>query len=73
MGNFRNKAYNYWEMLNMKKLFVTYAAEVWVIKGKYQKILATEIEYWRRCWGLTKRDNVMNEEIREKMVSQQIY
>lgn len=47
---------------------MTYAAEVWVInKNNQRKILATEMMYWRRCCGLTRRDRVTNEEIRRRM------
>ena len=45
-----------------------YAAEVWVINKKNErKSLATEMEYWRRCCGITRADRITNEEIRRRM------
>ena len=44
------------------------AEEVWVINKKNErKILATEMEYWRRCCGITRADRITNEEIRRRM------
>lgn len=47
---------------------MTYAAEDWVIYKRNQgKILTVEMKYWRRCCGLTRRDEVTNEWIRRMM------
>lgn len=47
---------------------MTYGSEVWVInKSMSQKLLSTEMMYWRRCCGLTLLDRVKNEDIRVRM------
>jgi hypothetical protein len=46
----------------------TYGSELWVInKNDASKIKAMEMNYWRRCCQLTRRDRVRNTEIRERM------
>lgn len=47
---------------------LTYGSEAWVTdKNMAQKLLSTEMMYWRRCSGLTLLDHVRNDTIREKM------
>lgn len=47
---------------------MTYSEELWIINKKHQgKILATEMEYCRRCCCLTRMDRIPNEEIRRRM------
>ena len=51
---------------------MTYAAEVWVINKKNEtKILATEMEYWRRCCGITRADRITNE-IKRRMKRKEV-
>lgn len=47
---------------------VTYGSEVWTLNEKMKnKILATEMMYWRRCCKKTLLDHERNERIREIM------
>ena len=47
---------------------LTYGSEVWVADNNTsQKLLSTEMMYWRRCSGLTLLDHVKNDTIRENM------
>lgn len=50
------------------KSIVTYSSEVWQIKDRSAKMLnATEMDFWRRAAGKSKRERVTNERIREIM------
>lgn len=61
--NTKVKIYN-----TMVQSIMTYAAEHWIInKRNKSKITAVEMEYWRRCCGVTRMDRVRNEEIRQRM------
>nr|CAI5858456.1 unnamed protein product [Callosobruchus analis] len=47
----------------------TYDSELWVINEEdASKIKATEMNYWRRCCQLTRRDMVRSIEIREQIL-----
>ena len=47
---------------------MTYGSEAWVInKNMSQKLLSSEMMYWRRSLGLTLLDRVRNETIRQRM------
>ena len=46
----------------------TYGAELWEINKAYKsKILATEMDFWRRCCRYTRMDRVRNIDIRNEM------
>lgn len=61
--NTKHKIYN-----TMVRSIMTYGAEIWVVNKKIKgNINAVEMEYWRRCCGLTRMDRVSNEEIRRRM------
>ena len=50
------------------KSIITYGSEVWQLKERSKRLLeATEMDFWRRSAGRSKRDRVRNEEIREIM------
>lgn len=50
------------------KSTITYSAEVWPLKDRTEKMLrATEMDYWRRAAGRSRRERVTNERIREVM------
>ena len=50
------------------KSILTYGSEVWQLKKRSQDILkATEMDYWRRSAGVSRKDHVRNERIREIM------
>ena len=47
---------------------MTYGSETWVInKSMSQKLLSSEMMYWRRSSGLTLMDRVRNDTIRQRM------
>ena len=45
-----------------------YGAELWEINKRNKSIIrAIEIDYWQRCYGLTRADRVKYVEIRQAM------
>lgn len=61
--NTKQRIYN-----TIVRSIMTYGAENWVINKKNKnKITATEMEYWRRCCLVTRRDRIRNEEIKRRM------
>lgn len=51
---------------------MTYGAENWIIKKRDQnRIIATEMEFWRRCNRVTRADRIRNEDIRRRMSVEQ--
>lgn len=54
------------------KSILTYGSEVWPMKERTKKILkATEMDFWRRSAGISRRDHVRNERVREIMNAEQ--
>ncbi|XP_044760889.1 uncharacterized protein LOC123318344 [Coccinella septempunctata] len=52
------------------KSIVTYGSEVWQMKQRSEKmLLATEMDFWQRSAGISRRDRVRNERVREIMGS----
>ena len=50
------------------KSIVLYGSEVWPLTKRTQEILrATEMDFWRRSAGISRRDRVRNERIRQVM------
>ena len=50
------------------KSILSYGSEVWQMKSRTQDILkATEMDFWRRSAGISRRDHVRNERVREIM------
>lgn len=50
------------------KSIMTYSSEVWQIKQSTEKMLiTTEMDFWRRSAGRSRRDRVRNDRIREIM------
>lgn len=50
------------------KSILTYGSEVWQIKQRSENmLLATEMDFWRRSAGISRRDHIRNERIREIM------
>lgn len=47
---------------------ITYGSEVWVTKWQLKsKLLATEMDFWRRSARISRRERIRNEVIRDKM------
>nr|XP_018916932.1 PREDICTED: uncharacterized protein LOC109043975 [Bemisia tabaci] len=54
------------------KSILTYGSEEWPMKERTKKILkATEMDFWRRSAGISRRDHVRNERVREIMNAEQ--
>ncbi len=50
------------------KPIITYGSEVWQLKKRTQEMLkATEMDFWRRSAGISRRERVRNERVREIM------
>ncbi|CAH0393483.1 unnamed protein product [Bemisia tabaci] len=50
------------------KSILTYGCEVWQLKERTQRMLrATEMDFWRRSAGISRRDRVRNERVRQIM------
>lgn len=50
------------------KSITTYGCEVWPIKDRTEKMLrTTEMDFWRRSAGISRRDRITNERVREIM------
>ena len=41
-----------------------YACETWTLTAELEEIQATEMRCFRRLWGISYRDHVTNEEVR---------
>lgn len=47
---------------------ITYGSEVWTLKSQIEKrLMATEMDFWRRSAGISRREKIRNEVIRKKM------
>ena len=50
------------------KSIVTYGSEVWQLKKRTEDMLrATEMDFWRRSAGISRRERIRNERVREIM------
>ena len=50
------------------KSILTYGCEVWQLKKRTQDMLrATEMDFWRRSAGISRRDRVRNDRVRQIM------
>ncbi|XP_030763072.1 uncharacterized protein LOC115887736 [Sitophilus oryzae] len=50
------------------KSIITYGSEVWQLKSRTENmLLATEMNYWRRSAGKSKREQITNNRVREIM------
>ncbi|XP_030749700.1 uncharacterized protein LOC115877593 [Sitophilus oryzae] len=50
------------------KSIITYGSEVWQLKSRTENmLLATEMDYWRRSAGKSKREQITNNRVREIM------
>ena len=50
------------------KSIVTYGSEVWQLKKRTEDMLrATEMDFWRRSAGISRRERIRNEKVREIM------
>lgn len=54
------------------KSIVTYGCEVWPMKQRTREVLeATEMDFWRRSAGISRKDRVRNETVRDIMDAKQ--
>ena len=56
------------KLLCFMRKYHTYAAETWCLKAKtIAKLNSTEMDFWRRSAGISRKDKIRNDIIKQKM------